>query len=248
LVPILDPSSEGNIGQRMAPRVGSMESICSDGIKLKDRLNTIRSVMTARGDLPPMVIRLGRSDQSVFWMRKPDFIRSMEKEKQALFAGWDNGTHSTAMRKHHDAFPNWFNFNWYINHFALDKSYPVFTGSSIDDHPGNGDLNIGDTTGFINRGFDWKVISDTKSEYRILLTNETPQISWPVSVSVTPRRCQEFRNFKQKKIYAYNIDASGKIIETKKIRVKKGLFTYDAFSITTAAGNTLLLETRKIQK
>jgi hypothetical protein len=246
LVPILDPFDEGNIGERMKPRVGEPQTICSDGMKLSDRLNTIKSINASKTDIPPIVMRMGRSDKSVYWIRKPDFIHAMETQKQAYFAGWDNGTHSTAMRKHHDAFPNWFDFKWYIDHFALNKSFPAFTQSSLDDNPGNGDPSVGDSTGFINRGFDWDILQDKKSAYRILLTNKTPGIVYPIHVSVTPRRYQGFRHFKQKTVYAYDIDASGKIIEKKVLRVKNGLMTYNAFPITSVAGNTLLIQTNEI--
>ena len=247
LVPILDPFGEGNIGQRMAPRVGPPQNICSDGIVFSDRLNTIKAIKATKANIPPVVMRVGRSDQSVFWIEKPAFMEAMEAQKQFLLAGWDNGTHSTAMRKHHDAFPNWFDFKWHISHFALNRSYPVFTASSLDDHPGNGEVTVGDTTGFLNRGFDWKVLTDTKSEYRILVTNESPQVVWPVHVSVTPRRCQGFRNLKQKKVYAYNIDAGGKIIERKELAVNNGLVTYDSFLITSTSGNVLVLRTHKLK-
>lgn len=245
LVPILDPFNEGNVGKRMAPRVGDPESFCSEGIKLIDRLNSINSIINAKTDLPPMVIRLGRSDKSVFWPRKPDFIKAAQVQKQALFVGWDNGTHSTAMRKPLEGFPNWYDFKWYINHFAINMSYPVFTGCSIDDDFGNGDLNDGDTAGFINHGLDWKVKRDTHSEYKISFTITLPEVTYPVYVNVTPRRCQNFKNFKNSTVYAYNINADGKIIDKKILKIGKSLTTYDKFAITSPAGNTLLIQKDK---
>jgi hypothetical protein len=242
LVPILDPFRENNVGWRMAPRVGDPQSICSDGIKLIDRLNTIRLIKTAKTDLPPMVIRLGRSDKSVYWMDKPDFIKTTQEQKQALFAGWDNGTHHTAMRKHHEAFPDLNDFKWHINHFAINRSYPVFTGCSLDDDSGNGDVNVGDTTGYINHGLDWKVIRDTDSDYEILIMNNLSEATYPVYVNITPRRYQKFRDFNKSTVYACNINADGKVIEKKILKIDNDLITYDKFAITSAAGNTLLIK------
>lgn len=242
LVPILDPFGEGNVGARMAPRVGNPQSICSDGMKLTDRLNTINSINIAKTDLPPMVIRIGHSDQSVFWIRKPALIKAAQQQKQAMFVGWDNGTHATAMRKPHEGFPNWFNFKWHIDHFAINKSFPALTGCSLDSDPGNGQLNVGDTTGYINRGFDWKIISDSKSDYQISLSTKQPQATYPAYVNVTPRRCQQFHNMSNATVYAYNINPKGEIIEKKVLKAdKNGLITYDKFALTSAEGNTLVI-------
>ncbi len=246
LVPILDPFGEGNIGERMKSRVGKPQSICSDGITLSDRLNAINSIKATKRDLPPIVIRIGRQDKSVFWARKPAFIKAVQEQKQALFVGWDNGTHSTAMRKHYDDFPNWFDFNWHINHFAINKSYPVFTKCSLDDNPGDGDTNVGDTTGFINRGLDWKVISDTNSRYQLLVMINRPVFTYPIYVNITPRRYQKFQGANNSYVYAYNINAEGKVIEKKKLIIKEGLITYDKFAITSSSGNRLLISREKI--
>jgi hypothetical protein len=52
---------------------------------------------------------------------------------------------------------------------------------------------------------------------------------------------------KQKKVYAYNIDAGGKIIERKELAVNNGLVTYDSFLITSTSGNVLVLRTHKLK-
>jgi hypothetical protein len=241
LVPILDPFGEGNVGERMKPRIGEPQSICSDGIELCVRLNTINSIKATKTDLPPIVIRVGRTDKSVSWLRKPAFIRAVQGQKQSLFVGWDNGGHGNAMRGTYEGFPKWYDFDWYINHLALNMSYPAFTDCSLDNDPGDGNPGVGDSTGFINRGFDWKVIKDTKSSYHILLTIKLPKVTYPVYVNITPRHYRKFKNVSEATVYACNKDAEGKIIENK-ILVKDGdLITYDKFAITSPAGNTLLI-------
>jgi hypothetical protein len=245
LVPILDPFGEGNIGARMHSRVGSATSICSDGMPLKDRLNTLKAIKMAKADLPPIVIRVGREDKSVFWREKPRFVRTVQDHKQAIFVGWDNGTHATAMRKPSPSFPNWFDFGWHIKHFALNKSYPVFTHFSGDDDLGNGDPQTGDTTGFINRGLDWIVLADNDTAYRIQIKARSPQVSYPVFVDVTPRHLQQFEPRDNSRLDAYNIDKEGRIIKKKQLPVRKGLITYDKFAITSTEGNILLLKKHK---
>jgi hypothetical protein len=245
LVPILDPFGEGTVGERMKARVGQPQSICSDGIKLSDRLNTIKLVKSSKTDIPPIVLRLGRSDKGVTWIRKPAFINTLQGLKQSIFVGWDNGTHSTAMRKPYEGFPDWYDFKWYINHFAINKSYPVFTECTLDDQLGNGDVNVGDTAGFINRGLNWKVISDTKSDYRILITLELPDVTYPVFVNITPRRRQHFTGNNKTIVYAYNINDKEMIIEKKILAINKSIFTYEKFAITSPAGNVLLVQKDK---
>lgn len=246
LVPILDPFGEGNIGNRMHSRVGAAQSICSDGIPLKDRLNTLRAVKATTTDLPPMVLRIGREDKSVFWGKKPLFVRTAQQHKQALFVGWDNGTHATAMRKPHTGFPNWFDFAWHINHFARNRSYPVFTGFSADDHLGSGDPHTGDTTGFINRGLDWTILEDSDTAYRIKITASQPPGAYPVLVDVTPRHYQQFPTHKIAQVSAHNLLTNGQVVEKKQLMVDdEGLLTYPKFAITSASGNILWLSKQK---
>lgn len=245
LVPILDPFGEGTVGQRMKARVGEPESICSDGMKLSDRLNTIKLVESSKTDIPPVVLRVGRSDKGVTWLRKPVLIKTLQGQKQSVFAGWDNGTHSTAMRKSYEGFPDWYDFKWYASRFAINMSYPVFTGFSLDDDPGNGDENVGDTAGFINRGLNWKVISDTKSDYRVLVTVDLPDVTYPVFVNISPRRLQNFPGNNKTIVYAANINDKEKVIEKKTLTIDKRIFTYDRFAITSAAGNVLLVKEDK---
>ena len=247
LVPLLDPFGEGNIGDRIKPRVGEPQSICSDGIQLKDRLNAINSIKTAKGDLPPIVMRVGRTDKSVTWVRKPDFMKMLQEQKQSLFAGWDNGGHSNAMRKTYEGFPKWYDFTWYVDHFAVNMSYPAFTCCSLDGNPGSGDPDDGDTAGFINRDFDWKIMEDAKTQYEILIIMNRPEVKYPVTVNVTPRHYQQFKNSKKAEVYACNIDSDGKIIEKKNLVVKGGLITYDKFAITSPAGNKLLISIDEIK-
>lgn len=241
-VPILDPYGEGRVGERMMPRTGGPDSLCSDGMKLRDRLDTIRSIEAAQGDLPLIVIRVGRTDKSVTWVRKPVFMSSVQEQRHGLLAGWDNLGHGVAMRGHYEGFPDWYDFGWYVERMALNKSYPAVTNCSSDDDPGNGDPNDGDITGFINRGLEWKIIADTESQYEVLLTINRKDITYPLYMDVTPRRCQKFRTIAAAACHASNVDADGKIIAEKNLVVDGGPMTYQNFAITSAAGNTLLLK------
>ena len=60
--------------------------------------------------------------------------------------------------------------------FRLDRAYPAFCHSSIDDHPGTGTRNAsgiydGDPTGGINIGFTWNVSSDMSGALNFTVGN-----------------------------------------------------------------------------
>jgi hypothetical protein len=200
-------------------------------------------VEAAETDLPPIVMRVGRTDRSVTWRRKPAFIRAVQEKKQGLFAGWDNGGHGTAMREAKAGFPNWFDFGWHIRRFAANKSYPALTGCSLDQDPGDGDPSNGDIEGFINRGFDWDGIEDTSANYRVRVRCCHPAVRYPVIVDVTPRRRRRFLPRAGTGIDASNMDDGGKLIENKRVVVEgDGRVTFPEFMISSAAGNWLVLK------
>ena len=241
-VPILDPFGEGAIGRRMATRLGMPESICSDNVPLADRLNTLKTIRQSNDGITPIIIRAGRKDRSVFWTAKPGMMRLLQEKKYFLLMGWDNGSHMNAMRKNYEAFPGWFDFKWHIRHFALNKSYPVFTNASFDQNPGNGQESDGDLTGFVNRGLDWEVLADKHNEYRLIVKSLKTNVLLPVTVDITPRNLQQFKNFSSRKVEAHNIDAAGKVVQREKIKVVNGLVTFKNFRITSCEGNQLVLK------
>jgi uncharacterized protein affecting Mg2+/Co2+ transport len=73
-----------------------------------------------------------------------------------------------------------------------------------------------------------------------------PVFTYPIYVNITPRRYQKFQGANNSYVYAYNINAEGKVIEKKKLIIKEGLITYDKFAITSSSGNRLLISREKI--
>jgi hypothetical protein len=59
--------------------------------------------------------------------------------------------------------------------------------------PGNGDNNSGDIVGYINRGLNWTDPKEIADRCEVLLTCDAVAGDLPLSVDVTPRRCQTFR-------------------------------------------------------
>ena len=146
--------------------------------------------------------------------------------------------HSHA-QQHHEL-PDFWDYEYAVNHFALNKSYPAFSNFSLDEDPGNGDPADGDLVGFINRGLDWSGIVDQDDRYEIRVLSTHPDTVYPVAVDVTLRNLQSFNPQPGQIFRVQNRDGSGTVVEEKDVSVdSNGLLTYETFFITSAQGNTL---------
>lgn len=245
LVPFFDfgyrCGDESN-AKRFESCCGDMDLVCSDGMVLGERLDLVNFVANYKGDLPFIVARVGRNDRSVYWARKPAFIKAMQENRHALLLGWDEGTHATAMRHKIPSFPNFREYRWFISRFARNKSWPAFTNFLLDDEPGNGEINNGDPNGFINYGLNWEDINENNNSYEATIQLNRPAAKYPVTVDVTPRNLQRFLPANNSRLQAKNTDRQGNIIEHKSITVdNNGIFTYEKFTITSDYGNRLII-------
>ncbi|MDR0335569.1 MAG: esterase family protein [Planctomycetaceae bacterium] len=205
-----------------------------------NRVNLVQFVERHSEDLPYVIVRLGRQDYSVFWRRKPDFLRAMNNNRHGFLAAWDNGSHSTAMQKKIDHFPGFNDISWYGERFALNKSYPAISDCSLNNDAGNGEMNNGDLEGFINRGIDWKILADEPKQYRVHLFCTLDNAQYPITLSVTPRRVQQFHLSSGEKIQAeINSDSEQKQIDA--VVNDKGLLTVKNVSLPDQKGCTLIL-------
>lgn len=245
LVPFLDFSyvngSENN-AKRFEASCGGLNLICNDGKTLDERLDLVDFVNNYSSDLPFTIIRVGRQDKSVYWQRKPDFISFMQQQKHGLLAGWDNGTHSTAMRSHIDGFPDFREYQWFISRFALNKSYPAFSNFSLDDNPGNGNPIEGDIIGFINSGLDFSDILDTPDRYEITIYCNHPETVFPATIDVTVRRRQVFKPSAGTIITGENYSQGTSLIQSQNVTIDSdGNITFTNFIINSPSGNKMIL-------
>ena len=238
LVPIVD---WGNalIAPRIASSLGPMSMMTSDGMVLSNRMNLIKFMQDTTEDMPHVTIRAGRQDLAVGWDRVPSYVEAMQTNRHGFLAGWDNGEHGSAMRNSITNFPDFWDYEYAINHFTLNLSYPAFSNFSIDDDPGNGDPADGDLAGFINRGLDWSGIVDQPDRYEVTIQSIATN-AYPVTVDVTLRNLQNFNPQPRQIVKVSNRDGSGTVVEEKDVVIdSNGLLTYETFSITSAQGNTL---------
>ena len=225
---------------RLECMVGSLKNrkvTTTDGIPLLDYMNGVRNILNAKGATPPIFACNGRRDGSIPWENNPPFYAAAAKARQAFAVYWNNGTHG--MRR--DCPPDVKHWDALIYRYRLKESYPVFTNCSDDKDYGNGDPQNGDLVGWINRGLGWKNLHDTAEEYAITITAAHPDLVYPVTVDVTPRRRQHFDPRPGERL-AVRV---GKAAPTTLTVDSQGLFTISRVRIVDAAGTRIRVTRQK---
>lgn len=137
-------------------------------------------------DLPFLGWACGRNDGYATWQEMIDMVRAMTASRHGFAFAWNNGGHGEGGRA-------MVHINRYYpaDMFARNQSYPAFANSSINQNMGNGDPKDGDLEGGINLGFLWSDLADEPDRWSVRLANDL--CTGPMTVDVTPRRCQRFR-------------------------------------------------------
>jgi hypothetical protein len=150
------------------------------------RMDMVRFAAEHPADLPFFAWCCGRRDGFATWQEQVDMVKSLTAARHGFAFAWNNGDHDTGskpMTQILKSYPH--------DKFALDRSYPAFSHSSIDQNLGNGDPLDGDMEGGINLGFRWKEIVDDGAQWSVCLSNSLAESD--MTVDVTPRRCQKFK-------------------------------------------------------
>lgn len=225
---------------RLVSFCGPLSLTCSDGIPLSKRMDSTDFVLSHPGDLPFLIIANGRQDTSIPWHNNPDLYRALQKMRHGCQIAWNDGIHSEVANGLPPDFLKW--KTTHLTRFALSKSYPAFSNSSANNEPGNGDNNSGDIVGYINRGLNWTEPKETTDRYELLVTYDAAADDLPLSVDVTPRRCQTFRLPPGQTCTAANVDATGQTIQSMPLKADRwGLVTFLRFRVTSPEGNRLIL-------
>ncbi|MBR6057662.1 MAG: prolyl oligopeptidase family serine peptidase [Victivallales bacterium] len=159
-----------------------------NGMDLFEYMNGAKNI-TVTKDIPPIFATNGRSDPSIPWVNNPPFYAAANQAQQAFAVFWNNGNHSMSSQAPNDVK---FWSKLYLK-YRLDLSYPAFSNNSDNKNYGNGAPEDGDLVGWINRGLDWNVVSDTPNRYEITITAKHPDIVYPVTLDMTIRRRQQFK-------------------------------------------------------
>lgn len=150
------------------------------------RMDMVKFAEEHSADLPFFGWCCGRRDGFASWQEQIDMVKAMASARHGFAFAWNDGDHYTGsfpMSKVSKYYPP--------EKFARNVSYPAFSNSSIDQNLGNGDPKDGDLEGGINLGFIWKDIVDEERRWSVRLSNDLAK--GPMTVDVTPRRCQQFK-------------------------------------------------------
>ena len=195
-----------------------------DGRDLVDYTDGAKNMSRAEIDMPPLLATNGRRDASIPWVNNPDFYRGANEGRQMFQVYWNNGNHGMSRQCPRD-----FITEKEMLRYRLNESFPAFSNSTDNKNYGNGDAKDGDLIGWINRGFDWKVISDTADKYEITLSVNHKDIKYPVTTDVTIRRRQQFKPAAGENI---TVDINGK---KQSVKIdKNGLLTIEKVTFTDA--------------
>jgi hypothetical protein len=199
-----------------------------------ERMNMVEFVRNHPGDLPFVAWCCGRRDGFATWKEQIDMVKALTEAKHGFAFAWNNGNHSSGgapMREVTKYYP--------ATLFALNKSYPAFGNSSIDDNMGNGDPKDGDLGNDnrkkgkleffgINLGFEWSNVVDEPDKWSAKISNQ--RCKDVMTVDVTPRRCQKFRAEPGAKLnWTSSLGEKGNaaadkngLVTVTKLKIKKG--------------------------
>jgi len=225
---------------RLTAFCGPMSLPCSEGLPLSDRLDSRHFVRSHPGDLPFLMIAHGRKDMSIPWHNNPGFYLGLQEMRHGCLVAWNDGIHPEVSELLPADFKEWTTKR--LMRFALDKSFPAFSNCSRNDNAGKGDSTDGDIEGYINRGLNWHDPVESSVRYELLVTYDLASEYLPLTVDVTPRRCQAFSLAPGQTCVAVNSAADGKEIQRCTLTADRyGLVTFPAFQLTVPEGNRLIL-------
>ena len=160
-----------------------------NGEKFIDYMNGAWLAGRYPSDLPYLFCTASRCDHTISWENNPPFYRTMSAFHQGLSAYWNNAGHDLEKDMARVA-RKW---KKKLFRYSLKRSYPVFTNCSADQDPGDGTIESGDPTGWINQGLDWRDVVDTPEKFAMTVYMDRFGFLSPISVDITIRRIQHFR-------------------------------------------------------
>jgi pimeloyl-ACP methyl ester carboxylesterase len=150
------------------------------------RMDMVKFAAEHSSDLPFFGWCCGRRDGFASWQEQIDMVKAMTAARHGFAFAWNDGDHSSGAQ------PMAKIAKYYSpDKFTRNRSYPAFSNSSIDQKLGNGDPKDGDLEGGVNLGFLWKDLGDEERRWTVRLANDLAK--GPMTVDVTPRRCQRFK-------------------------------------------------------
>lgn len=199
-----------------------------------ERMDMVKFAEDYTGDLPFFGWCCGRRDGFASWQEQLDMVKALTAARHGFAFAWNNGDHSSGSRPMAQV------TEYYPPElFALDRSYPAFQNSSLDQDPGDGDPMDGDLEGGINLGFHWSHVVDEPEKWSLQLGNDLA--TEEMTVDLTPRRCQKFRPRSGQEVYwTSSTGDAGKVTVDA-----AGLMTIPAVKLKPDADVTLTIQSGK---
>lgn len=156
-----------------------------------ERMDMVKFASEHPADLPFYCWGCGLRDGFATFQEQIDMVKALTAAHHGFAFAWNDGDHSSGSAAIHRL------KEWYApDKFALNKSYPAFGNSSINPDFTSG---VGDAgkdpknlpVYYINGGFAWSDVVDQVDAWEVTLSNELCEA--PMTVDVTPRRCQQFK-------------------------------------------------------
>jgi len=144
-------------------------------------------------ETPFITFSNGKNDSAIGWSQAVKFVNALQDTKRPHIFYWGQSGHSQRTLNPPDI-----NGNRSESEHPIDirvvESLPAFTNCSLDDDPGNGDVNNGDASGQINAYMFWKTedIVDTQNKWEMTIGVVQTAPAQSCTVSLTPRRLQNF--------------------------------------------------------
>ncbi len=182
------PRTEKKIKPSCLRAMGGKRPMLPDGkTEYWDYLDAVALIERNHDDLPFLCFIGGRNNGKMWggvgpWGDQVPTVKALLKNRHGFAFGWDNGTHGSA-KKQFKLLCKY--YPWH--RFALNLSYPAFSGSSMDDDIGP----AGPKEGYINLGFIWTDPVEDANKWESTISNAEAKVD--ITVDVTPRRCQKFK-------------------------------------------------------
>lgn len=193
-------------------------------------------------DIPPVFMTSGKADNVTCWEEKILFYNAVNKNRVGGAYFWDERAHKGGTKYIKDRPLE------LMLRFRTNLSFPAFSRCSHNGNPGDTDnpqapFYDGDTVGTINGILDWDDSSieetDTSWQTKIFtakfeLNNGTffpPQLPDYVTVDITPRRLQKFKNLAPGTKLCMENWQNGVLIQSRTVKWNpspdgKGLMTF----------------------
>jgi hypothetical protein len=219
------PTREKKVIARDLAKLGGKPPMMPDGkTEFFDYLDLVTYVENTHRDLPFACFIGGRQGRKPWagyakWENMTAMVEALEANHHGFAFGWDDKGHGSAKKQFRLLCKY---YPWHL--FALNRSYPAFSNSSMDDDMGPD----GPDEGYVNLGFAWKDVTDEPAGWAARISNAEAKDE--ITVDVTPRRCQKFKPQAGEKLkWKSSTGASGQLTVDKwglatveKLKIPKG--------------------------